>query len=450
MNFKILLLVLFGAVFCESLLQAREHAQRTKNFGDAISSLISRDLLRRHSNINFIKMDDVRVDEIVTKVLSENNGKFSYRTENYQSSSLTQLTGRKKIISIVLLDNIDSLMIFMESFREFKFESKGFYCLAILNGTTSDYSKVFQMFWAKKTFNVNVLHKQINSFELLTFKPFSDGNCEVLTTMMLNRFNSSLGDWITNIFYPQKFKNLYKCKLVHETTLDAVIASSTGNYRGKEIDIVNELARILNFTADNVISSTFGNGIKSGVMKNLVEEKIQMTAGSLQLSRTEVFSASSAFLSDPLVMIIPPASAFSSLEKFSRIFGKIVWLAILIVFIALMFLLAITHRKFTLRRSAGELLLNMVQAFLGGSLPARVLPKRNFGRLMLSTFMFYSLVLRTAYVGILFQYLRTEIKHKEIANVDEMIENDFTFYAFESMMDRIADFKFFKRFEELF
>lgn len=319
-----------------------------------------------------------------------------------------------------------------------------------MNGTTYDFEKTFQLLWTRKCFNVNILFDSINNLRLLTFTPFTDNMCGDLTPRIIDEFITTSRKWNSEIFYPEKFKNLHNCKLVHETTLDAVLTSSTGRYRGKEIDIVDTLASILNFTAQHVVSTTFGSSIKTGVMKNLLEDKIQVTAGSLQLSRTEIFSASSSFMNDPLVLIVPPGAPFSPMEILSKTFEVKIWVAIFVVFIIATLIVMIAPKiikSLFKMREPSDLIFYNIQIFFGGSILAKILPTRNSGRILFTAFTFYALILRTVYIGILFQYLRTEVKHQEIASVEEMIKHDFTFYAFESMFDRINDFKFYNRFQ---
>lgn len=443
MNLNLLILFFVGGAFCE------EDLSRVEDISNAVSSLISDFFVTQHSNINIIKMEDYQINCITTKIVEKSDAKFSYRIEDFQSPSLSQVTGRKKLISIILLDNINSLTTFVEHLKAFKFERKGFYLIFLLNGSTFDFERVFQIFWARKCFNVNILFDSTNNLRLLTFMPFTDNMCGDLTTKLINEFIATSKKWKNGNFYPKKFKNLHNCKLVHETTLDAVITSATGKYRGKEIEIIDELSSILNFSAQHIVSTTFGSGIKTGVLKNLMEEKIQTTAGSLQLSRTEVFSASSFFLNDPLVLIVPPGAPFTPMEILTRTFGLWVWIVIFSVFIIATLINVIVPKRFKLifmRRNSSDLIFYMTAIFLGVSLKISRLPARNFSRILFTVFTFYALILRTAYIGILFQYLRTDVKHQEVSNVEEMIKHDFTFYAFESMLDRIVDFKFYDRF----
>lgn len=326
-----------------------------------------------------------------------------------------------------------------------------FFSIVYLEANLKDCNKIFKIFWDKKFFNVNVLSDSIDSeTNLVTFMPFSDEKCENPTTKVINHFDLTAKKWVNMNYFPNKFKDLHRCKIVHETTLPSVIKSPNGEFRGKEIDIINLFGKILNFSAEHRVLKSFGNisknGSGSGVLKNLFERKVQLTSGSLQLDRTVLFSESSPFFSDPLLLVIPPASSFSSFEKLYKTFDGEVWAGIVLVFaVAVVFNKAIS-RKFKLFKNFKEsFFVTMVYVFLGGSLQKSQIPNRSFTQIILTSFMLYSLVIRTAYVGILFKFLRNDLKQNDFDNVDQLIDEGFTFYAFESMYDRIVDFKFFNR-----
>lgn len=430
----------------ESKLKFDESSDKFEAFSDAIRSVISNYFSQFHSNFNIIKMADGSIDKIVSNVIGTSEGKFSFLIKDYQSFTLKEKTDRRKFISIVVLTNVTSLMKLSELLSTKAFSSRGYFLVAILSMAPADCENVFKAFWTRKFFNVNILVDSMNNLHLWTFMPFSDGSCGVVTPRLINEFNTATKEWKSNDFYPKKFKNLHQCKLVHETTKGAVMRTPSGEYRGKEIDIINEIGLILNFTTEHIVSKSFGNGQETGVMGNLNQGKTHIAAGSLQLDRVRRFTESYPFLSDPLVMIVPPGAAYTSLEKLSRSFRYIVWASILLFLLAVVILSKIVPKRIG-EHSLGSdnFILNMISVFLGGSLPTIQLPRHHSTRILMVFFSIYAIVLRTAYSGVVFKNFRSEVKHKEVSNVGEMMDNDFTFYVFESMQERVIDLKFFNR-----
>lgn len=65
------------------------------------------------------------------------------------------------------------------------------------------------------------------------------------------------------------------------------------------------------------------------------------------------------------------------------------------------------------------------------------LPTRNFSRFLLMSFLLFCLVQRNVYQGSLYIFLQSDGRHKEVQSIDEMVENGFDFYMYESYTDII-------------
>lgn len=76
-----------------------------------------------------------------------------------------------------------------------------------------------------------------------------------------------------------------------------------------------------------------------------------------------------------------------------------------------------------------------------------VLPGRNFSRYLLTLFILFCLVIRTAYQGKQFELLQKDIRPADVESIDEMIERNFTlnFPITKQMFFEQMDFM--KRFE---
>lgn len=75
----------------------------------------------------------------------------------------------------------------------------------------------------------------------------------------------------------------------------------------------------------------------------------------------------------------------------------------------------------------------MFNIFLGGAL--HKLPGRNFSRFLLATFVLYSMVLRSAYQGAMFNFMRMEEQPQEVKKIFELARNKFDFYALDSLKE---------------
>lgn len=72
----------------------------------------------------------------------------------------------------------------------------------------------------------------------------------------------------------------------------------------------------------------------------------------------------------------------------------------------------------------------MLAAIVG--LQQNILPTRNFARILLMLFLIFCLVIRNVYQGALFKFLQSDGRHKQIDKIDDMLDENHTFYTFET------------------
>lgn len=213
--------------------------------------------------------------------------------------------------------------------------------------------------------------------------------------------------------------------------------NNTYKLSGRNIDLINILAETLNFTINYTFISEEGylleNGTTKGVFEALMNKKADLSISDwwLKTNRLNYFDASSSYISDQTIFIIPPGQEFSSIEKLFYTFTLETWslvigvFAIGVVVIIILKCWSRTIQDFVFGVGVHHPLLNIFIAFIGGS--QTKLPKRNFARFLLMMFLMYSLVIRTLYQASFFELLKSSKPHKEVQTIEEMVENDFTF-----------------------
>lgn len=414
------------------------------DFSIALDCAISSSFESVHSDINIIHDG---LEHVSTSIFETYNQKFIFLINEVHNFPTNKSFDRKRSQVVIIIEKIATIDKLKESLNWINLKRNGFYLIALMKGTEKDCEKIFEMFWKENFYNVNVI---ISNLTALTFMPFSGGKCSDTSAKIINTFDISSRKWQRKFNFPRKFENLQGCKFIHAATVSTTVKTSTGQYRGIEVDFVNMIGKILNFSPVHPLSKSKGkiasNGQGTGPLRDLFEKKIEAASASLQLERVEALSASYPYLSDPSVLVIPPGASFSSLENLYKTFSYEVWGGILAVLVFAIVLLVLVQKISMETEQSSDLFLNMFNVFLGGSLPRTQLPNFNFSRNFLSFFMIYTLILRAAYVGKLFHNLSSDVKNREVSTVDEMMEEDFTFYAYDSLMDRIVDFKFFNRF----
>lgn len=148
------------------------------------------------------------------------------------------------------------------------------------------------------------------------------------------------------------------------------------------------------------------------------------------------------------MLIIPPGRPFTPFEKLIYPFRKAVWFSLVAVLISTVAVMT-AYEKYVkshpgiLCRRVVVTRLDILVIIVGSSQPR--LPEHNPSRLILATFLLFTLVIRGLYQGALFQFLQKNKRQSEINSVDEMMENDFRFYMYPSYQEHFRDMKFFSR-----
>lgn len=57
-----------------------------------------------------------------------------------------------------------------------------------------------------------------------------------------------------------------------------------------------------------------------------------------------------------------------------------------------------------------------------------ILPGRNFSRFLLTLYILFCLIIRTAYQGKQFEFLQKDMRPANVETIDEMIARNFTFF----------------------
>lgn len=420
-----------------SLLEIAANVELEKS---VLSSAIE-EISHPHSFINIIFDDSRAAKDVLTSLLTQKSSEFSVNVENLKRK-LHPKHGYFVLMVFGFAESMNTFKMNIESFKR-----NGFYLVFLSDGLPVD-SEVFNFLWEKNFFNVFIIARDDErSYNLSTFMPFGKQKCGDTSPKTINQFKAL--KWTQRFEIPKKFKNMFGCKIVHGASVSTVVKTSNGSSTGIEIEIIDFIGGILNFKPIHKVSKSKGvvdaNGKGKGILKDIYDRKVDITTGSLQPDRMQAFSESYPLISDPLVLIIPPGAHFTPLEKLYKNFSLFVWIAICFVLVVSILLVKLIPKRFEVLLVQRNWTKTIFDSFLGGSIAVNQLPIQHSTRFGFTMFLIFSLVIRTVYVGKLFIYLESDARHNDVESVDDMMERNFTFYAYETMMDRIVDFKFFNR-----
>lgn len=376
------------------------------------------------------------VDELFSNCLT-NSPKY-FLTSRLSYSQHINGTGMPKFcFNIILIERFENQKFSLNS-------NEGFYLIVLLNGREQDIQKLYDAMWKMQVLNVNVVTANNDRVEVKTFMPFNAKACDDTTPVLINVFKD--GSFENNTLFPNKTRNLFGCPInivSSQEALPFVIAKeNNGNYdlKGAEIDLTDTLAKALNFKINysytNVSAFILLNGSITGVFRRVLDGDAHLAVGNwwLKINRIRLFDFTNPYANDQIVFLIPPGKDLTSIEKLIFPFTAYAWVLIALAFIVgLVFILVVRLQKNHKVQEAvfgsakSSPILNMYIAFIGQT--QKLLPKSNFAKLMLTTFLLFSLVIRSAYQGSFYLLLQSNLRHKGIQTVDEIIKGNYKIFT---------------------
>lgn len=400
-------------------------------------------------------------------VLSRNakiNNTLSYLTKSSPvpvqiETNLKKLKDRRRTHVLILLSDYESFDKFQTQLTIQNIYPNGFYTIVLFSGNfTAEMERIFSVLWQKFIFNVNIIIENTETVEMFSFKPFQrDGKCGDTSAVKTNEFNAKSFRWENENFYPKKFHDLHNCtiKCGAFNLEPAIIIEQKENaapsFSGFDVDIFNELLHSIQanvkFTAypidtGKILANGSGTGLLGRTMRGEVDASLR--SWSLQLDRRVVLSETVSYFSDKLIMIMPLPVPLSPLLKFVRPMDLEVWcsiIAIVIIASFVIFLFNIMPKNYY-RMIIGEDLrhnyLNILIGFVG--LSQTTLPEKNFPRFLLMMFLIFCLIVRSLYLGSLFNMLKSDVRSKEFVSIKNFYDAGFNFYVYETLSQRL-DYK---------
>lgn len=158
--------------------------------------------------------------------------------------------------------------------------------------------------------------------------------------------------------------------------------------------------------------------------------------------RAKKFSYSIPYFYDSLIFAIPPAKAYSSLEKLFFPFKTTVWWCICASFVVVSIIILIlksiskSKRDFVFGRNNDAPFFNLISTCLGGVITEYQLPRRNFARTIVGIVLLTTLILRNAYLGNLFNFLRMQKRMEPLYYIQDIFESDVTLFVPEVLCEK--------------
>ena len=437
------------------------------DMSDAISRIINSEFVQSSPTISVIYVNGIYegldTKDLITKSIPLMKLSRAVRVEDVEN--LQNMSNRRRTFSVIFIASFQSFLEILQKMTKERFNFEGYYLIVLTKGNIPEIQNIFQQLWLKFIFNVNILLEDESELvSLLTFMPFNGFICGDTTPIKTNQFDKISGKWESIDFYPKKFKNLFKCPVrvgAFDTT-PAVIKKPMKNgsfiLDGYDIEILNEFSKIINFSIDMnfaVEAGSYGeiyeNGSSTLTIKKVMNNMVDLIIGNYYATalRLTFMSSSSSYYTNPLLLVIPSGAPVAPFAKLMRPFQTTVWILLLctliigILVISIVTVQSLEVKNLIFGNQIQNPFLNLIVGLVGGS--QHVLPKRNFSRTLLMFFLIFCLIIRSLYLGGLFEFLQTDQREPELATIDEIIEKDYTLYMHYGISKSVQTMKSFRK-----
>lgn len=358
---------------------------------------------------------------------------ISIKLENHFENLVEQnvITRSNKFV-IILINNCENLNDNAVKILN----SKTFYLIIVQQANSNEIQQLLNNLWFKqKALNVYTMAINDNkSVQLLTFNPF------IGDTLIMNINQFLNNSWKNNFFLREKLRNFHRYSVKIATSEFApAVYRHDGKLKGIDIEILNAIGTSINATIEiDFKLNNFGfvnESISTGAIGKAVRGEVDLIMGFYVLSkaRVEFLDYSQPYIQLPTVIVHPRAAPLTPLQKLFQPFQLLPWILFGCISIIGCAILSLLRYFFDIQNSNPEIVrsfMSVIEILVGSS--QTLLPKQNFSRIILMTFVMFSLILRTLYQGSLYTFLQSDGRSKEFETIDELIDNGYTIYMFSA------------------
>lgn len=286
------------------------------------------------------------------------------------------------------------------------------------------------------------LHDVRDSILLYTYDWFTTYKCNAKARVHVNNFNKTSLTWQRNVRNYEKFRDLNACKIV-AVQYYAAYLNSLNEVSGSAFDILDIVGEMANFSVYRQLGSEIKERNNSNkhlkmpahlILHNKRKLQPQIITGVSPLSVASKH-ATTAFTEQKVTLIITDGEPYTSFQKLYLPFDATTWFLLIATFAAAFLTILIinltpkTFHAFFYGQGIKMPSLNVIGTFFG--IGQVKLPDGNFPRIILMVFIVFCLIIRTAYQGVFFEMITTDMRMPRVENLTEILDRNYTIYGFK-------------------
>ncbi|XP_073832587.1 uncharacterized protein isoform X3 [Musca autumnalis] len=408
---------------------------RSRYIQNELIDRVLRDTMNPYGIIKYLVEGETRPHEEVDNSMSDEESKKRF---------LKFYSNREKSIWF-----LDSLMAYMEFEQTLLKDNGGYhrngFFFIIYTGFEPErlttIRTIFRRLFDLYVVNVNVIMVVGKYAYVYTYYPFTKRKCHSPQPEFVFSFRgieSNPKFKIEKGLFPSKIENMNGCPL-SIATLDYppfILVNRdqrTGAVKsigGIEGSVLAFLSQRMNFSMQIKqpdpleTGDIYPNGTATGALGMILQHEANITAVAFIFSpeRSAKLLPSESYLTLTFVLAMPLGRPLSPFERLYKPFRYIIWSCFSSSF------LFGNRLPFT----------NLLSTLFGGVAEGQ-LPQRNFARYILTVWLLYTFVLRSAYSGALFQILQDGSGKNNLKTLDEVVAHNYTIYA-SAIMESVLKF----------
>ncbi|XP_070507820.1 uncharacterized protein [Chironomus tepperi] len=401
-------------------------------------------------------------DQLITDLIKGFEGNFSIIIETVEE--IMENWRRMKEFCVFFVDSYKSFELIFKKMSNDIFSFTGYYVIAYMNPESiheSEIQKIFEKFWTKGIVNAVFLCPVNHDIHIHTNFPYTQHYCEEVHQILWNIYRANVGLLYPNrSIFPDKLSNFYGCEF-HVATYEnppfmTTIKDNNNNLVTWGFDgiLLWALEESLNFKTKVIYvhKQSWKNHTKEYLtlkaLMMVMNENANFSIGFLvtTVRRNFYMTSSYSYYTTNLVWAIPSGEKMTPFQMFTKPFQKAIWGLVMMTMGISVLVIRIVRRRsrkirnFVFGYKVKYPVLNMFNILFGGSMPR--LPRRNFARFLLALFILYAIVIRNAYQGALFHFMRMEDQPREIKNIKDMMDRNFTLYTLDAIRVYLQPFEY--------
>jgi hypothetical protein len=274
------------------------------------------------------------------------------------------------------------------------------------------------------------------SIKLFTFSWYTEIKCNVPQLIEVNSFDKKALKWKNSNFVLEKLTNFYGCSFTVRMRSEgrAFEGKNENSFTGYNYKILKDLSSQLNYKLEIIITEYYHTSEASTYSREGKSFDMHVNHGCI--NRQDLITRTVAYLQPYMwnghFLAVPPGKEYDNYEKLLLPFDVETWIMLCLTFLAAFTTVFIVSfmkpevRSVVFGREDSTPFFNIAAILLGNNLAN--LPKKNFSRFLISTFILFCLVIRTCWQGKIFEFMQKDLRRPQVGSIDEMIEKNLTFY----------------------